>query len=99
MFAVSIQFQTSENAFVVWRRINTSFLVLLSSLLGSIAGLMAIAGKFMVFVEDNFGKIKNKISRRKLLENIKETRKKLHIEKKQESAKHAQNCNTTMNLT
>ena len=70
-----MQTQISENAFVVWRMVNTTFMMLLSALLGSIAGILAIAGKFMASVENYFGKIKEKIKHKEEIDELKEKRK------------------------
>lgn len=58
---IKLVFQIGTDALVTSRTLNTTFIVLLSSMLGSIAGILAIVGRVLVTWEKNFKKVKTKI--------------------------------------
>lgn len=68
-----------NNAIVTSRTINTSLLMLFSSILGSVTGLMGMSIFFMVKIEKVTEKVKGRIETKRKLAELKENREMIRI--------------------
>lgn len=77
MFKFNLEIETSPNYLITKRMINNSMIAILSAILGSVSGLLAIFGKTMKISETSFAKLKEKIAFKAKFQKLKETRKNL----------------------
>lgn len=80
------QVYVGQNYLITTRSIDNTAIGIISAMLGSIAGLLAVFGKGMTFTEKSFEKIKNKIEKKKKVKNLKIKRKNF-LEKSEEQEK------------
>lgn len=79
MFRVVVMIDLSQNAIVTWRTVNTTLIVMLSAILGSVSGLMNLSILFLLKTEKFGGKIGEKLEKQQKIRDLKENRRKLSL--------------------
>lgn len=87
MFLLSIQIDISPNILVIERNINNTTFAVISAILGSVAGLLALFGNAVKFSEKSLDKVKNKIRSQKEILKLKEKRKDLLVWQKNQQVR------------
>lgn len=87
--------ELSKNALVTWRTVNTTFIVMMSAIFGSVSGLMNLSILFLLKTEKYGGKIGEKLEKRKQLRELKKNRKILSMHSPKERTSKHRSVNTT----
>jgi hypothetical protein len=72
---VLFNFDTSSNCLVTERRMNITGITVISSILGSLAGLLALSGKAMLFSENHFHKVRKTLLQKETIKRLRNKRK------------------------
>ena len=95
MFRVVVMIDLSQNTIVTWRTVNTTLIVMLSAILGSVSGLMNLSILFLLTTEKYGGKIGGKLEKRKQFKELKKNRKILSMHSPKERISKKISVNAT----